>query len=152
MKDRFSELISELGHFLNISLHVDPRGSCLLQVHHKIKIQLQPNLAETHLLMVCTGIELPPGKFRENVLKEGLKANALADPRPLICSYVGQNNHFVFYQSFPFEILNGERLAALFGSFLTETESWVQAIEQGRAAPVISEPKNDLNRPFGIKL
>lgn len=152
MIDRFTELLREFSDFLGLALHVDRNGCCLLQVHHKIGVQLQLDSSETRLLMASLAIELPPGKFRENVLKEGLKANFLPDPRPAICSYLAQNNHLVFYQAFPLHILSGERLAGFFGAFLTEVENWVQAIESGRAAPIISEPPRGSSGPFGLKL
>lgn len=151
MIDRFAELIQELGDFLQIPLHVDRNGTCTLQVHHKARIQMQVDVSGKKLWMASIAIELPPGKFRENVLKEGLKANHLPDPRPLICGYVGPNNHLAFYQAFPLEVLNGERLAGFFGAFLTETESWIQAIEQGRPAPIVTEPDLGSSRPFGIR-
>ncbi|MCC6128160.1 MAG: CesT family type III secretion system chaperone [Chlamydiae bacterium] len=152
MTDRFTELIQELSDFLALSLHVDRNGCCLLQVHHKIGVQLQLDSSQTRLLMASLAIELPPGKFRENVLREGLKANFLPDPRPAVCSYLAQNNQLVFYQAFPLDILNGERLAGFFGAFLTEVESWVKAIESGRAAPVVSEPPLGGSGSFGLKL
>ncbi len=150
MTDRFAELLQEFSDFLGFALHVDRNGSCLLQIHHKIHVQLQLDSSQTKLLMACLAIELPPGKFRENVLMDGLKANFLPDPRPAVCSYLAQNNHLVLYQSFPLDILNGERLAGFFGAFLGEVESWVQAIESGRSSPLPPVPSSS-SRPFGIK-
>lgn len=135
MTDRFTELIRELANVFGLPLFVDHNKACVLQIHEKIRIQLQSNLEETHLLMACIAIEIPPGKFRENVLKEGLKTNSLPDPRPAIVGYLAQNNHLAFHQSLPFNILDGQRLAGFFSVFLTEVEKWIKAIEEGRSGP-----------------
>ena len=147
----FEELLVQLSHFLHIPLHVDHNSSCLLQIREKIQIQLQLDSMQNNLWMVCFAVEIPPGKFRENVLKEALKTNNLPDPISAVISYIPQTNRLVLHQIFPLNILNGERLAAYFGSFLEQVESWIQAIEQGRPAPVLIASDERSPTPFDIK-
>src|SRR5690242_9542948 len=80
-------------------------------------------------------IEIPPGKFRENILKEALKANALPDPRAAIFAYMAATNHLILFQKYPLEILTGERLAGLIGSFLETADRWKEAIASGQSSP-----------------
>ncbi|HAB98652.1 MAG TPA: hypothetical protein DCE71_02370 [Parachlamydiales bacterium] len=150
MTDRFTELITKLGEFLQIPLFVDRHGACLLLVHEKARIQMQMDPTQTHLLIASAAIEIPPGKFRENVLKDGLKINDLPDPRPAVLGYLPLNNHLTLHQSFPIEILDAERLAAFFGAFMTEVESWIDAIQAGRTAPIVFAPESS-SHPFGIR-
>ncbi len=114
---------------------VDAHQACTLQIHDKIRVQLQLDPHQTYLLMACLAIEIPPGKFRENVLRDALKANYLTDPRPATLGYVETNNHLSLSQTIPLAILNGERLAGFFSAFLAEAKSWIQAIEQGKSSP-----------------
>ena len=151
MTDRFEDLIQQLGHFLEMDLHVDHNRACLLQIHDTIRIQLQLDAAQEKLLMASFAIEVPPGKFRENVLREALKTNSLPDPRPAILSYLPQNNSLVLHQMFPLDILNGERLAGYFGAFLEQVESYVKAITNGQAAPILVAPTDSGRKPFGLK-
>lgn len=152
MTDRFTELIAELGGFLGLALFVDRHGACSLQVHGKTKIQMQMDPTQRNLLIASIAIEVPPGKFRENVLKDALKINQLPDPRPAIIGYLPVNNHLTLHQSLPVDILDGKRLAAYFGAFMTETESWIEAIQHGRTAPLVLAPDNPPSHPFGLRL
>ena len=152
MIDRFAELIEELGTFLGLSLFVDRHGACALQVHGKTKIQMQLDLSHQNLFMASIAIEIPPGKFRENVLRDGLKMNCLPDPRPASIGYLPANNHLTLHQSLPLEILDGKRLAGFFGAFTAEVEIWIEAIRNGKTAPINLAPDLPSSKPFGIKL
>lgn len=135
MIDRFQELIAELGRALDLPLFVDTHQACTLEIADNIRIQMQLDPNQAHLFMACFAIEIPPGRFRENVLKEALKANFSPDPKPAVLGYTLQNNHLTLHQSIPIDILNGERLAGFFQSFLKEAQNWIRAIEQGKSAP-----------------
>ncbi|MBS0625468.1 MAG: CesT family type III secretion system chaperone [Verrucomicrobia bacterium] len=151
MIDRFTELIQQLGQYLEMDLHVDHHHACSLKIRDKVQIQLQLDAAQEKLLVASFAIEVPPGKFRENVLKEALKTNALPDPRPAIISYLDRNNRLVLHLMLPLEILNGERLASYFGTFLEQVEAWIKAIEGGQVAPVLIESTVKAPKPFGLK-
>ena len=135
MNDRFGQLLSDLSPFLGLSLHPDKIGACSIAFTPHQKIQLQLDVMQDNLLLFSKVIEIPPGKFRENVLKESLKANGAADPLPAILAYFHATNHLVIYQSYPLSILNGERLAAFIGAFLQVGENWYNAINRGLPSP-----------------
>jgi hypothetical protein len=146
MIDRFSELLYELGKIFGLALLPDKSNACTIAIA-PLSIQLELNQSQETLLLFTKIIALPPGKFRENVLIEALKANALPDPRPGIFGYFAMTNHLTLHQSFPLHILNGERLAGLFGSFFEWGESWHTSIQRGEKSPLILSPKI----PFGMK-
>jgi hypothetical protein len=152
MTSLFEDLLAQLSQFLRIPLHVDQNNACLLQIRGEIQIQLQLDVSQENMWMASLPIEIPPGKFRENVLKEALKTNNLPDPVAAIISYLPLTNRLALHQIFPLNILNGERLAAYFGSFLEQVESWILAIQQGRPAPIIISSEDRPPTPFGIKL
>src|SRR3990167_5179686 len=128
MASQFEELLSQLGPVFHLSLHVDKNQACSIEVHQHLIIQLQPDMAQENLFLFSKIIEIPPGKFRENVLREALKANALPDPRVGIFGYVAATNHLVLFQRYPFTMLTGERLAGLVGAFIEYGDSWHQAV------------------------
>ncbi len=148
MIDRFQELLNELGHVFNLALHIDKHHACSIQVSEHLTVQLQLDSSQENLFLFAKVVEIPPGKFRENVLRETLKANALFDPRIGIFGYLSQTNHLVLFQRYPLEMLNGERLAGLLGAFLEFGDSWRQAISNGQPAPPNPAVSS---RPFGMK-
>lgn len=135
MTDQFEILLKELGEIFHLSLHTDKSSACSLSIGPELTIQLQLDASQEKFFFFSKLIPLPPGKFRENVLCEALKANAAPDPLPGCLAYLAATNHLVLFQSYPLFILNGERLAGLFGSFLELAESWRRAIELGHTAP-----------------
>jgi hypothetical protein len=96
---------------------------------------LQLDVSQENLWIFSKLVEVPPGKFRENIFRETLKANALPDPRTAIFGYIAKTNHLALFQKYPLTILNGERLAGLIGAFVKMADSWIQALSSGRSAP-----------------
>lgn len=146
MTDRFSELLSELGKIFQIPLTLDKYNACSINIP-PLTIQLQLDPTQENLFLFAKIIELPPGRFRENVLCEALKANGMTDPRPGIFSYYAQTNHLTFHQLYPLSILNGETLSGLFGAFYEIGESWHNSIQNGQASPGLDRRP----LPFGMK-
>jgi len=148
MIDRFQEILNELGRVFNLELQVDKHHACSIQVSEHLTVQLQIDASQESLFLFAKIIEIPPGKFRENVLREALKANALPDPRTGIFGYIAQTNQLALFQRYPLEMLNGDRLAGLLGAFLEFGDNWHKAISNGEPAPqnIAAAP-----RPFGMK-
>lgn len=149
MTDRFEQLLSQLSPFFSLKLHSDKMGACTIEINPHIKVQLQLDISLENLLLFSKIIELPPGKFRENVLKDALKANGMPDPLAGILSYFPPSNYLTISQSYPASILNGERLAGLIGSFIEIAENWHSAIKRGNSSPLLSRPFP--SGPFGLK-
>ncbi len=131
----FEELLQALSKVFHLPLHIDRANACSIRLHGDLVIQLQPDMTQEYLWIFAKLIEIPPGKFRENVLKEALKANALPDPRAALFAYMSAANHLVLFQKYPFKILTGERLAGLIGSLLETADQWKKAIASGQSAP-----------------
>lgn len=147
MIDHFSNLLQDLGKVFQLTLIPDKYNACSLEVP-PLTIQLELDEAQENLFIFTKIIELPPGKFRENVLSEALKSNGLRDPRPGIFGYIASTNHLTLHQSYPIKILNGENLAGLFGSFFELGQSWYESIHRGNPSPGSSSTPP----PFGMRL
>ncbi|MBM3184108.1 MAG: hypothetical protein FJZ64_02235 [Chlamydiae bacterium] len=132
----FQEIIFELGKLFRLKLHPDAVGACSILIPPELIVQLQLDSAQEKLFLFAKIAELPPGKFRENVLLESLKANSRPDPLLGILGYIHPINHLALFQSYPLSILNGERLANLFGGFVETAESWRKAIQSGQNTPI----------------
>jgi hypothetical protein len=134
MIGRFEELLHDLGKIFHLSLHTDHSNACSIHVRN-LTFQLQLDVSQENLWLFSKLIEIPPGKFREEVLREALKANARTDPIAGSFGYLASSNHLALFQKYPLEILNADRLAGLIGGFLDLAQHWQEAISQGRPAP-----------------
>jgi hypothetical protein len=135
MLDRFGALIQSLSEVFGLPLYVDANHACAIQIRRGLIVQLQPDPPQEHLLLLSKIGEIPPGKFRELVFVEALKANGMPDPIVGIFSFASKTGHLVLFQRYPFDILTGERTAALIVPFLQKAEQWKGALESGRPSP-----------------
>lgn len=149
MTDQFQHLLQELGKIFHLSLHPDKISACSILVPPALIVQLEMDPTQEILFLFSKLIEIPPGRFRENVLAEALKANGAPDPLPGVLAYLENSNHLVLFQTYPIHILNGERLAGLFGGFFTMAEGWRKAIAAGNSSPSPSQKKEA--NPFGLR-
>ncbi len=149
--DPFELLIAELGKALHVTLHVDRNHACALQVHHQLTIQIQTDAAQEKLLIAAIICELPPGRFRENVLSEALKANFLPDPRTGILGYLSLNNRLTLHQRYPLTMLDGKKLENLVAGFIDYAELWREAIEKGQTSPAPIHGSAMPTNPFGLQ-
>ena len=149
--DPFEVLIAELGRSLDITLHVDRNHACALRIHQQLTIQLQTDAAHEKLLIAAMICELPPGRFRENVFSEALKANHLPDPRTGILGYLPANNRLTLHQRYLLATLDGKTLEMLVAGFIDYAELWREAVEKGQASPAPIQGSSVPARPFGLQ-
>lgn len=150
MTDPFETLIHQLGISLNVPLHVDRHHSCTLKVHQKMTVQLQVDAALEKLWIASFICELLPGKFRENVLCEALKANNLADPRTGVFGYIAINNRLTLHQGYLFSSLDGDMLANYVAGFIEYADLWRETIEKGQVSPAPIYNTGS-KKPFGLQ-
>jgi hypothetical protein len=150
MTDRFAELLTELGDLLNTDLRPDVRGSCKISFDHHLQIQLENQLNQERILIACFICDVPPGKLRENILKDALKANWPSPIDGTLC-YSERNNKLTLFLYVSAIQLNGQKLLSALTSFKTKAESWRTAVETGRTSHLLPSSKQPETNPFGIK-
>ena len=135
MSNPFEELIQQLGKVLELELIPDHNNAVALKMNQKTTIQIQEDQEQNNLLIASILCELPPGRFRENVMAEALKTNALNDPRPGNLGYLYRKNALTLHTVYPFSQLDGKQLAVYLSNFLELAEAWLKAIERGQTGP-----------------
>lgn len=129
--DRFQEILRQLGEELHIPLHPDKHHVCRLNIQNLYHVQIEFEEAKERLLMMSFICEVPPGKFREIVLKEALRFNATF-PRLGTLAYSDRNNRLALFQYVgPLEF-SGPKLATSLTKFIEKMEDWKRALDQGR--------------------
>jgi hypothetical protein len=96
-----------------------------------MQVQLQEEDNKDRVLIGAFIGELPPGKFREILLKETLKENNLY-PRVGTFAYSPRNNQLVFFTYALLPTLTGDFLADILEIFLDRAFSWKTALETGQ--------------------
>lgn len=150
----FHDLIAELGEIVGEELTVDFNQACCIEVNQLFKVQIElDSTGETILLMTMIS-ELPPGNFRENILKDSLKANFLAEEKEGVLSYIESENTLVLCHTLYTNVITSETLYNHLLSFVERAKQWHDAIESGRTSPgslEIPEGSQKKGSIFGFK-
>jgi len=135
MLSKFEQLLQELSDKIDISLKVDDNEACAILYDEKITVQLEMDNDEENILVTCSIIELPPGKFRENVLKEALKEN---NKYPYLASfgYFYDDNCLAAFNYLNFANLNAQILFDYLNVFSEMCFTYHEAITNGQVSPI----------------
>lgn len=131
----FADLMAELGELIGDNLKPDLNQVVALEVNENLRVQIEMDSTGEYVLICCYVCELPPGKFRENILKDALKANFHHDRHPEILAYVTGENALVMFRNVPTQDLKGDEFYEHLALFTERAERWKNAIESGRTSP-----------------
>lgn len=137
MIDRFEELLNELGEEYGLSLHPDRKGACKLKINETIHIQIECDAHQENLLAATFICDIPPGKYRENILKDALKANG-PFPKNGTLAYSDRNNKLVLFSYLRMSNLTGKKLAEFLATFLDKANNWRIGVETGHTAHLVT--------------
>lgn len=149
----FKDLLYELSQILGQDLKADLNQVCPLVIDETYHVQLEMDISGDSILMGCYMCELPPGKFRENILKDALKAGFDTKKEKSILGYCEQINQLALFEYVPNYDLNGQRLYEALCIFVDRVKDWKSAIDSGKTSPdgAFAEPTQKQGRPlFGI--
>lgn len=150
----FHDLIHQLGEFIGEELTVDQNQACFLEINEQLKVQMELDPPGEKILLMSQIIELPPGKFRETVLKDALKANFLAEEKEGTLAYLERQNTLVLFQELYTHSITMQILYDRLIKFIERAIKWATSIEAGRSSPDSGEiPEGTIKKgsPFGFK-
>ncbi len=150
----FHDLIHELGEYIGEDLKVDLNMACCLEINNLFKVQIELDSPGEKILLMTLITELPPGKFRENILKDALKANFLAEEKEGTLAYLEKENSLVLFYEIFTSAITREILYEHLMKFIKRATDWHSAIESGRSAPDSGEIPDSTEKKgniFGFK-
>ncbi|MCI5052592.1 MAG: CesT family type III secretion system chaperone [Simkaniaceae bacterium] len=150
----FNELMFELGEELDLDIEPDPKGGVLLIIEERYNLQIEPdNYTDEYIVLGSRLLDLPPGKYRENVLKDCLKTNSQIFPRQGILGYLDSESQLCIHRFVPLLDLTPQKLADITLEFVALLKQWVDALDVGKTCPDDSfETEKKSGAPmFGIK-
>ena len=146
MKERFSQLIEDLGNLLEVDLTLDVNDSCQILVDEKLAIQIEENDREEIIIGSCIG-DLMAGRFREDVLQNALITNYLSHEGTF--AYNEPNNQLTYFIILPLHMLTANKLQESLAIFSETSLYWFNAISNGKTSPdegLSTKPTS--NNPF----
>jgi hypothetical protein len=146
----FATLLDDLSPQLGIPLFPDKLGACKLNFNHVLDIQLEYESRKDQVLIASFLSDVPPGKFRENTLKDALKAN-YPFPTHGTLAFSDRNNKLTLFATFHISSLTGAKLADFLSLFKEKAMLWKKAVESGNTASLVPQAKKLESNPFGLK-
>jgi Tir chaperone protein (CesT) family len=147
--DLFGSLLQELSRTLGVSkLEPDSNNSCLLKLKSGLVIQIELDKSGQALIIGADLGPVPPGKYRENLFREALKANDQPHPLHGILCYSKKSDHLVLYQKINIKDLTGEKIAAEITPFAEKGFMWSEALLRNDI-PSVNQPYSG-QKPGGV--
>ena len=147
--NKFELLIQELGQILGISLQGEQGSICKLFIKDKIHLQIEYDEEAERIILACFVSEIPPGKFREDILSAALKANYI-DPSLGSFAY-SENTQILILQLYLPSSIPPALLGTLLQQFTEKAITWKDAIEQGNVSRLVSNPGSSLPSPINLR-
>lgn len=151
VQDVYDTILQELGEALDIKdLHLDEVNTCLIKFKNGLEVYIEPYEKDEFMLISTDIGEVPPGRFREDVFREALKANGLPSPRYGTFAFSEQNNRLVFFGMLSLRELNGEKIASFLQPFMEKALVWKNAIEAGDVPVADTMTTSQSRGPMGM--
>lgn len=134
----FEDLIHNLGNSLETSLKAEGERFCRLKMKSGLSIQIEFLSSKDSLLLSSYLCEIPPGKFRIDIITKALKANHTSESLGSL-AYLDKNNNLVLELYLPTSTAP-ELLAERLKQFEEKGLLWKEAIEQGHISLIDRGP------------
>lgn len=147
--DLFGQILFDLGKEIGVDLYPDVNRICQLNFRDELHIQLQFEEVKEQILIACFLCDVPPGKYREKLLKEALISNS-EYPRIGTLAYSERNNKLTLFAYVSTINLTSSALFKTLEQFIDKGLLWKEAVEKGTPLPTPAE-KGKGGSIFGLK-
>ncbi|NBO24554.1 MAG: hypothetical protein EBU93_04910 [Chlamydiae bacterium] len=144
------QVITILDESLDIDLHLDENQSCKILLNDKISVQIELDPSRQYMIFASEIFILPPGKFREMVLKGAILANYGKDKEIGSFSYLPKSCALMLHEFFPINFIQESEVFDLFARFSTKALFWKDHLDRNTIPQSASHEPAQPN-PFGIR-
>ena len=133
MIDRFEEMLLGLSKVFDTPMQMDNMNCWSLVIDEKFSIQMELADNKKYLLIISFISEIPPGKYRENILRFALIANNNKNQFGTF-GYSEKVSKLLYFTYLYFEDLKVSDLADYLSLFIETASTWREAIETSNYA------------------
>jgi hypothetical protein len=150
VSDILGMILKDLESYFKCPLKPDANHSCLVKLPSGVKIQIELDRREENLVIGCNLGTLPAGSFKNNILRQALKANGLPPPLYGILAFT-RSETLILFARVPINHINMDQLTTLLNKFIEKAQTWSTALAQGNI-PELPLFENQQSRPnlFGL--
>jgi len=133
-------ILDEIGKqelFPGASLNPNKNGTCIIPLPGDGNLMFELDGREEHLIVVSILGTVTPGRYRESLFKEALKANGLPYPREGTIAYSSKTEHLLLFEKMHLPGLTGGMVVTYLPKFLEKADLWRQAVSTGAVPSVV---------------
>lgn len=149
----FESLLKDLGEKINITqLESTRNNNITLTLKGKNNVVLELHKTQPFLIISFDIAEIPPSRYRENVLREALKFNGLNKIHAGIFAFSKKSQKLILFDMLPLDEISGEKVLSIMMDLTNKVSVWKEALNRGDI-PVIeasAQPRHG-GGIFGIK-
>lgn len=136
VKDAFGILLEDLGRMLHIQdLQPDRHNSCKIHFANGTEGTLEIDDARQVLIIAFDLGNPSPGKYRENLFCEALKANGASYPRGGNFAFSSRSERLFLTEELPMQDINADRIFQCLTPMKEKAKKWQDAITHGEIPP-----------------
>ena len=135
--DIYESLLQEVGRELGITLTQD-HDTCRVRLPEGLQLQMEI-YKRTNQFALCFRLGAPPpGKYRETLLREALKANGLPSPRHGTLGFSAKTEVLYLFELLSLDRLDGKKIVEHLNAMKEKALTWTHAISNGEVPHVVS--------------
>lgn len=145
----FGSILKEFESYFKCPLTPDKNNSCLVKLNTGISVQLEIDRMG-QLLIGCKIATMPMNRFRENVIREALKANESVDPSEGIFGFSQKTNTLMLFMMIDPKKINPDLIAKILPPFTEKAKLWADTIATGKIPSTAQASSTKLQSPMSI--
>ena len=128
----FASLLKEIGEKIGISnLESTQNNNITLTLKGKNDVVLQQHKTEPYLIISFEITEIPAGRYRENILREGMKFNGLNQAHEGIFGFSKKAQKLFLFDMLPMNEISADQVNSIMHSLSERVTLWKDTTSRG---------------------
>lgn len=152
VKDLYGMLLEDLGRMLKLSeLQPDRNNSCMIKFANGTSCFIEPG-KERPILTIAFELGTPaPGKYRENLFFDALRANGMLPPRVGYFAYSTKSGKLFLMQELLMDGIHADAVFHILTPMKEKAKEWQEAIARGEIPQLQFSTRYAPSGMFGLK-
>lgn len=133
----FESLLRDLGDKIQLSLESSSNNNISLKIKDN-DVVLQKDSKQPFLIISFEISEIPIGRYRENILKEALKFNALNQLHTGVFAFSKKDQKLILFEMLPLSDIHADQVFNIMQVLSEKVTLWKDALNRGNI-PMIDQ-------------
>lgn len=144
----FDNILKDFEPFFNCTLQSDANHSCKIEMGFGISIQIEINQENQVIIGSIVG-ELPPGVYRDRLIRQALKSNNSSPLSSGTFGYSKKSNHLISFLLIHSDKITPDYIFEILPPFIEKAKLWKEAIEENQL-PAVEDPSKENTKGHGL--